>query len=256
MNSCDNLDLMWGRKQTFLNVSPRLQVTSTVQTVPWGRSCYSVLTRTMVTIVKVSTFFQTGFKWGSCTQQMNSLQLCPSGEETFKAPMSLKWNWERNSQSVLLYFFSLLKEHKSDNFRAEQAQPNIQLASFLSYKYTSMTCRRFSRWRRRDGWPLVCSRELNCRWAVWDFSCQICAPARPLAHLPKPELWRVWNANLERQGRVRRLIFSRAAAASSSPRPSGSNPSSQTVETLSAGDILPTLHPSSQSCRLHDLDQI
>uniref|UniRef100_A0A3B5LXJ9 Activated leukocyte cell adhesion molecule b n=1 Tax=Xiphophorus couchianus TaxID=32473 RepID=A0A3B5LXJ9_9TELE len=28
-------------------------------------------------------------------------------------------------------------------------------------KYTSMTCCRFSRWRRRDGWPLVCSCELN-----------------------------------------------------------------------------------------------
>lgn len=74
----------------------------TVQACLPGPSCFSVLIQTVVTRVKVFTFIQTGFKWVSRTEQINSVQFT---KKTFKSPMCSEGKWEYN------FFFSVPKWH-------------------------------------------------------------------------------------------------------------------------------------------------
>lgn len=119
-----------------------------------------------------------------------------------------------------------------------QLAPNIQASSSGSCKIHKHDLSEFQ--RSETGRPLLCSRVPNRRGAVLDLSCQIYSPTRPLSHLPKAELREVWKCTFGCQKSEQQLIFSRDVAASSPLQPSGSNSSSQPVETVL---LAPSSHP-------------
>lgn len=77
----------------------------TVQACLPGPSCFSVLIQTVVTRAKVFTFIQTGFKWVSRTEQINSVHLCT----TLRKPLKV-WCVQRESESIT-FIFSVPKWH-------------------------------------------------------------------------------------------------------------------------------------------------
>lgn len=221
----------------------------TVQACLPGPSCFSVLIQTVVTRVKVFTFIQTGFKWVSRTEQINSVQFT---KKTFKSPMCSEGKWEYN------FFFSVPKWHFGVQLGflcaniIRQFQGRMHAEYWRIFIVLHFPCKKKTTHKTQTLLVSISAERiwlvtvflsyplLSCSQAVLDFSCQIYASTHTLVRLPLPELREVWNVNLNARKTEQHLIFSRAVAASSSLQPFGSNPSSQPIETLR---LAPPSHP-------------
>lgn len=225
----------------------------TVQACLPGPSCFSVLIQTVVTRVKVFTFIQTGFKWVSRTEQINSVHLCT----TLRKPLKV-WCVQRESESITFFFFSVPKWHFGVQLGflcaniIRQFQGRMHAEYWRIFIVLHFPCKKKKTHKTQTLLVSISAERiwlvtvflsyplLSCSQAVLDFSCQIYASTHTLVRLPLPELREVWNVNLNARKTEQHLIFSRAVAASSSLQPFGSNPSSQPIETLR---LAPPSHP-------------